>query len=106
MCNEQGGQCSGCMNADPDAYEGYCCSGANHHGGGGPAANGDCPADAIAAVSTTVHSCVVKKKGIIFDSGPMNDQSKGFSETPHGHGHPQNRQNSYRRMVSQNSILN
>jgi len=62
MCNEQGGQCSGCMNGDPDATAGYCCSGVNHHGGGGPAANGDCPADAIAAVTTTVHSCVVKKK--------------------------------------------
>ena len=30
-----------------------------------PASNGDCPADAIAAVTTTVHSCVVKKKGSI-----------------------------------------
>ena len=64
-CNQQGGQCSACMNADPDALAGYCCSGANHHGGGGAVSNGDCPVDAIAAVSTSFHSCVVhKKKGI------------------------------------------
>ena len=84
MCNEHGGQCSGCMGADPDATAGYCCSGVNHHGGGGPAANGDCPADAIAAVSTDVHSCVVKKKGLLLDSRKM----------AYGRGYPLNRQNS------------
>ena len=48
-CNQQGGQCSACMNADPDALAGYCCSGANHHGGNGAVSNGDCPADAATA---------------------------------------------------------
>ena len=65
MCNEQGGQCSACMDADPDALAGYCCSGANHFGGDGAVSNADCPADAIAAVSTSFHACVVhRKKGI------------------------------------------
>ena len=65
-CNEQGGQCSACMNADPDALAGYCCSGANHFGGNGAVNNGDCPADAAAAVTVDSHSCVVlkEKKGI------------------------------------------
>lgn len=55
-CNEQ------CSNADPDAIAGYCCSGANHFAGDGAVSNGDCPADAVAAVTTTVHSYVIKKK--------------------------------------------
>ena len=61
-CNDQGGQCSVCSDADPDAIAGYCCSGANHHGGDGAVSNGDCPADAIAAITTNVHSCVVHKQ--------------------------------------------
>ena len=68
-CNNQGGQCSACSNADPDAIAGYCCSGANHFSGDGAVSNGDCPADAVAAVTTTVHSCVIKKqKGKIYVS--------------------------------------
>ena len=61
-CNQQGGQCSACMNADPDALAGYCCSGANHHGGGGAVSNGDCPADAATAVTVDSHACVVLKE--------------------------------------------
>ena len=64
-CNGQGGQCSACLSGDPDAVARYCCSGANHFGGDGAVSNGDCPADAIAAVSTSFHACVIqKKKGI------------------------------------------
>ena len=70
------------MNYDSNADSGYCCSGINHKGGNGPIANGDCPADAIAAQKSTVHSCVIsKKKGISFvDSAKFRGipQNSGF----------------------------
>ena len=61
-CHGKGGECSACKNHDPNAIAGFCCSGVNHHGGNGPASNGDCPAGAVAAVETTVHACVVLKR--------------------------------------------
>ena len=49
----------------PQMFIMYLFGGTNHFGGGGPVSNGDCPADAIAAVSTSFHTCVIqKKKGI------------------------------------------
>ena len=67
-CNERGGECTTCKNHDPNATVGYCCSGANHHGGDGAVNNEDCPVDAVAAITTDVHSCVVhKQKGLTFN---------------------------------------
>lgn len=66
-CNEKGGECTACKNHDPNATAGYCCSGANHYGAQGAVNNEDCPVDAVAAITTDVHSCVVhKQKGLIF----------------------------------------
>jgi len=61
-CHEKGGQCRACQTHDSDALAGYCCSGVNHHGGGGPVSNGDCPANAVAAVTQSTHACVVLKE--------------------------------------------
>ena len=61
-CTAEGGECTACKNHDPNATAGYCCSGANHFAGDGAVSNGDCPADAIAAITTNVHSCVVHKQ--------------------------------------------
>ena len=61
-CHEKGGQCVACKSHDSDALAGYCCSGANHFGGDGAVSNGDCPANAVAAVNSTFHACVVLKE--------------------------------------------
>ena len=37
---------------------GYCCSGVNHGNGNGPVSNGDCPFEAIIAVTSKNHMCV------------------------------------------------
>ena len=50
-CDEKDGQCKACETHDSDALAGYCCSGVNHHGRGGAVSNGDCPANAVAAVT-------------------------------------------------------
>ena len=42
----------GCVGSCPKCDEGYCCSGDTN------AANGDCPTNAINAVSTTKYRCV------------------------------------------------
>ena len=36
----------------------YCCSGVNHKDGNGPVSNGDCPLDAVLAVTSVNHVCV------------------------------------------------
>ena len=61
-CHERGGQCAACESQDSDALAGYCCSGANHLGGDGAVLNGDCPANAVAAVNSNVHACVFLKE--------------------------------------------
>ena len=38
---------------------GYCCSGENYHRGNGPEKNGDCPAGAVGAIYTIVHTCAI-----------------------------------------------
>ena len=38
---------------------GYCCSGENYHRGNGPEKNGDCPAGAVGAIHTIVHTCAI-----------------------------------------------
>ena len=40
---------------------GYCCSGLNHKDGNGPVSNGDCPLEAILAVTSENHVCVRNK---------------------------------------------
>ena len=61
-CDQKGGLCTACLNYEPDAISGYCCSGSNHFRGEGPKNNGDCPTQAVEAQKSTVHSCVVSKK--------------------------------------------
>ena len=36
----------------------YCCSGVNHGDGNGPVSNGDCPLEAILAVTSVNHVCL------------------------------------------------
>ena len=63
-CYGKGGKCLACESHDQDAFSGYCCSGVNHHGGGGPASNGDCPTGAVDTVQSIEHACVVQKSNI------------------------------------------
>jgi len=52
--NNQAGLCE-----DFCGEGGYCCSGENYHRGNGPEKNGDCPAGAVGAIYTNVHTCAI-----------------------------------------------